>query len=156
LPSTTGLTPPLLYSPIDQSQPQLLPGSLLPAPIPPTEVTESLTEHREPETHASTPVRARRVARPRPPAVPDTHGMALRPSSVPLRVVLPEPPASSLPHITDTESDLARATSPTVIHLLATVVTDPDFESTATFARVTELVDFAARSCLDYVASLVT
>ncbi|CAI7866098.1 unnamed protein product, partial [Closterium sp. NIES-54] len=29
----------------------------------------------------STPVRARRVARPRPPAVPGTHGMALRPSS---------------------------------------------------------------------------
>ncbi|CAI7817045.1 unnamed protein product [Closterium sp. NIES-54] len=82
--------------------------------------------------------------------------MALRPSSVPLRVVLPEPPASSLPHVTDTESDLARAASPTVTHLLATVVTDPDFESTATFARVTELVDFANRSCLDYVVSLVT
>ncbi|CAI7889231.1 unnamed protein product [Closterium sp. NIES-53] len=110
----------------------------------------------------STPVRARRVARPRPPAVPGTHGMALRPSSVPqrvhiclTRVVLPEPPASSLPHVPDLESNLARAASPTVTRLLATAVTDSDFESTAAFALVTELVDFAARSRLDYVASLV-
>ncbi|CAI5952232.1 unnamed protein product [Closterium sp. NIES-64] len=85
-----------------------------------------------------------------------THGMALRPSSVPQRVVLPEPPASSFPHVPDLESNLARATSPIVTRLLATVVTHPNFESTAAFALVTELVDFAARSCLDYVASLVT
>ncbi|CAI7839826.1 unnamed protein product, partial [Closterium sp. NIES-54] len=39
---------------------------------------------------------------------------------------------------------------------LATVVTDPDFESTAAFSVVTELGEFAARSRLDYVASLVT
>ncbi|CAI7912887.1 unnamed protein product, partial [Closterium sp. NIES-54] len=71
-------------------------------------------------------------------------------------VVLPEPPASSLPHVTDPESDLARAASPTVTRLLATVVTDPDFESTAAFSLVTELVDFAARSRVEYVASLVT
>ncbi|CAI7785973.1 unnamed protein product [Closterium sp. NIES-53] len=95
----------------------------------------ALTEHREPETRASTPVRALRVTHPRPSAVPSTHGMALRPSSVPQRVVLPEPPASTLPHIPDLESDLARA---------------------ATFSLVTELVDFAARSHLDYVVSLVT
>ncbi|CAI7865992.1 unnamed protein product [Closterium sp. NIES-54] len=139
-----------------QSQPQLLPGSPLPAPAPHTEVTESLTERREPETCASTPVRAPRVTRPRPPAVPVTHGMTLRPSSVPQRVVLPEPPASSLPHIPDPEFDLARAASPTVTRLLASVVTDHDVESTAAFALVTELVDFATRSCLDYVASLVT
>ncbi|CAI7796169.1 unnamed protein product [Closterium sp. NIES-53] len=82
--------------------------------------------------------------------------MALCPSSVPQRDVLPEPPTSSLPHVPDPESDLARAASPTVTRLLATVVTDPDFESTAAFALVTELVDFAARSRLDYVASLVT
>ncbi|CAI7898058.1 unnamed protein product, partial [Closterium sp. NIES-53] len=81
--------------------------------------------------------------------------MALRPFSVPQRVVLPEPPASSLPHVLDPESDLAHAASPTVNCLLATVVTDPDFESIAAFAPVTELVDFAARSRLDYVASLV-
>ncbi|CAI7766767.1 unnamed protein product [Closterium sp. NIES-53] len=82
--------------------------------------------------------------------------MALRPSSVPQRVVLPEPPASSLPHVPDPESNLARAASPTVTRLLASVVTDPEFESTAAFALVTELVVFAARSHLDYVASLVT
>ncbi|CAI7917345.1 unnamed protein product [Closterium sp. NIES-54] len=33
--------------------------------------------------------------------------MALRPSSVPQRVVLPEPPTSSLPHVPDPEFDLA-------------------------------------------------
>ncbi|CAI7805481.1 unnamed protein product [Closterium sp. NIES-53] len=140
----------------NQSQPQLLLSSPLPAPAPHTEVAESLTERREPETRASTPVRACRVARPRPPAVPGTHDMALRPSSVPQRVVLPEPPASSLPHVPDPESDLACSASPTVTRLLATVVTDPDLESTAAFALVTEQVDFAARSRLDYVAGLVT
>ncbi|CAI7791865.1 unnamed protein product [Closterium sp. NIES-53] len=96
------------------------------------------------------------TTRPCPHAVPDTHGMALCPSSIPQRVVLPEPPASSLPHVPDRESDLARAASPTITGLLATVVTDPDFESTSAFALVTELVGFAARSRLDYVASLVT
>ncbi|CAI7855444.1 unnamed protein product, partial [Closterium sp. NIES-53] len=129
LPSSTGLTTPLLCPPTDQSQPQLLPGSPLPAHAPHTEVTESLTKRHEPETRASTPVRARHVARPHPPAVPSTHGMAIHPSSVPQRVVLHEPPASSLPHVL--ESDLARAASHTQ-------------------------VDFAIRSRLDYVASLVT
>ncbi|CAI7900312.1 unnamed protein product, partial [Closterium sp. NIES-53] len=100
-------------------------------------------------TRASTPVRARRVARPRPSAVPGNHGMALRPSSVPQRVVLLEPPASSLLHVQDPKSNLARAVGPTVTRLLDTVVTDPDFESTAAFALVTKLVDFAARSRLD-------
>ncbi|CAI7864620.1 unnamed protein product [Closterium sp. NIES-53] len=45
-----GTTPPLLF-------PQLLPHSPLPAPAPYTDVTESLTERREPETRASTPER---------------------------------------------------------------------------------------------------
>ncbi|CAI7906037.1 unnamed protein product [Closterium sp. NIES-54] len=85
-----------------------------------------------------------------------THGMAHRPSSVPQRFVLPEPPVSSLPHVPDPEFDLARAASPTVTRLLATVVTDPDFESTAAFALVTELVGFAARSRLDYIESLIS
>ncbi|CAI7902578.1 unnamed protein product [Closterium sp. NIES-53] len=66
----------------DQSQPQLLPGSPLPAPAPYTEVTESLTERCEPRTRASTPIRAGHVARPRPPADPGTHGMALLASLV--------------------------------------------------------------------------
>ncbi|CAI7856416.1 unnamed protein product [Closterium sp. NIES-53] len=152
LPSSTGLPLPLLCPLTDQSQPQLLPGSPLPVPVPHTEVTEC----REPETRTSKPVRARRVARPRPPAVPGTHGMALRPSSVPQRVVLPEPPASSFPHIPNPDSDLACAPSPTITRLPASVVTDPDLDSTAAFALVTEVVDFAARSRLDYVASLVT
>ncbi|CAI7913229.1 unnamed protein product [Closterium sp. NIES-54] len=132
--------------------PQLLPGSPLPAPAPQTEVTGSLTEHCDSETRASIPIRARRVSCPRPPAVQGTHGMALRPSSIPLHVVLPEPPASSLLHVPDPESNLARASSPTVTRLLAT---DPDLESTVAFSLVTELVDLAARSRLDYVASLV-
>ncbi|CAI7823011.1 unnamed protein product [Closterium sp. NIES-53] len=143
-----------LTRPFTRFLPQLLPGSPLPAPTPHAEVTESLTERRELETRASTPVRARCVARPRHP-VPGTHDMALRPSSVPQRVLLPEPPASSLQNVSDPESDLACAASHTITRLLNTVVTDPDFESTAVFALVTELVDFATRSRLDYVASLV-
>ncbi|CAI7794073.1 unnamed protein product, partial [Closterium sp. NIES-54] len=68
----------------------------------------------------------------------------LRPSSVPHRVALPSPPASSLLDVPEPESDLARAASPTVTRLLATVVTDPSFESTASFALVTKLVDYVA------------
>ncbi|CAI7801290.1 unnamed protein product [Closterium sp. NIES-54] len=129
--SSTRLTPPLLCPPTSQTQPQLLPGSPLPAPSPRTEVTASLTARHEPETSASTPTRARRVPRPCPPAVPSTHVMALRPSSVPQHVALPSPPASSLPDVPDPESDLACAASPTVTRLLATIVTNPDFESTS-------------------------
>ncbi|CAI7736959.1 unnamed protein product [Closterium sp. NIES-53] len=154
LSSSTGLPLLLLRPSTDQSQPQLLLGSLLLAPAPHTEVGESLTERHEPETHASTPVRTRRIARPCPPVVLGTHGKALRPSSIPQRVVLSESPASSLPHVPDPESDLPHAASPTVTRLLANVVTIPDLESTTAFALVTELVDFAARSRLDYVASL--
>ncbi|CAI7750377.1 unnamed protein product, partial [Closterium sp. NIES-53] len=52
-----GTTPPLLFPPTDQSKPQLLPGSPLPAPAPHTEVTASLTARHEPKTRASTPHR---------------------------------------------------------------------------------------------------
>ncbi|CAI7903287.1 unnamed protein product [Closterium sp. NIES-54] len=62
---------------------------------------------------------------------------------------------SSLPAVPDTESDLARAASPTVPHLLATFVIDPSFESSATSALVAELVDFATACRLDYATSLV-
>ncbi|CAI7856272.1 unnamed protein product, partial [Closterium sp. NIES-54] len=89
------------------------------------------------------------------PVVPGTHQMALRPSTPPLRVPLPSPPASSLPVLADPASDSLRAASPTVARLLSTVVTDPSFESTAASALVAELVDFAARCLLDYAASLV-
>ncbi|CAI7787177.1 unnamed protein product, partial [Closterium sp. NIES-54] len=43
----------------------------------------------------------------------------------------------------------------TVTHLLATVVTDPSFESVVASALVTELVAFAAHCRLDYAACLV-
>ncbi|CAI7871732.1 unnamed protein product [Closterium sp. NIES-53] len=137
-------------------QPQLLPGSPLPGPAPYTKVTKPLTGRREPKTRDSKPVRARCVARLRHPVVPGTHVMALRPSSIPHCVPLPSPPASSLRNGPDPASDLARAASPTITRLLTTVVTDPEFESTAAFSLVTELVEFAARRRLDYVASLAT
>ncbi|CAI7774071.1 unnamed protein product [Closterium sp. NIES-53] len=46
--SATGLTPPLLCPPLDQSQPPLQRASSLPAPSPYTEQTGGLTERREP------------------------------------------------------------------------------------------------------------
>ncbi|CAI7821542.1 unnamed protein product, partial [Closterium sp. NIES-54] len=88
-------------------------------------------------------------------AVPGTHKMTLRPSTAPLRVPLPSPPASSLPVLADPTSDSLRAACPTVARLLCTVVTDPFFDSTAASALVAELVDIAARCRLDYAASLV-
>ncbi|CAI7791000.1 unnamed protein product [Closterium sp. NIES-53] len=60
-------------------------------------------------------------------------------------------PAPTLWHF----SDLARAASPTVSCLLATVVNDPSFDSTAASALVAELVDFAATCRLDYATALV-
>ncbi|CAI5465009.1 unnamed protein product [Closterium sp. Yama58-4] len=116
----------------------LPPDSPLPATLPYTEQPESLTERREPESRPASPVRtvrrARRVPRPRPPPVPGTHTMALRPSSAPQRVPLSSPPASSLPDVPDPESDAIHAAHPTVTRLLATVVTDPSFESAAASA----------------------
>ncbi|CAI5471978.1 unnamed protein product [Closterium sp. Yama58-4] len=145
LPSSTGLP--------------LQPGSPLPAPSPYTEQIDSLTERCEPASRPASPVRAvrtgRRVPRQRPPPFRDTHTMTLRPSYVPHRVPLPSPCESSLPHVPDPESDLVRAASQTVTRLLATIVTDPSFESTAASALVAELVDFAAACRLDYAASLV-
>ncbi|CAI7787655.1 unnamed protein product [Closterium sp. NIES-54] len=81
--------------------------------------------------------------------------MTLRPSTAPLRVPLPSPPESSLPILADPASHSLCAASPTVARLLFTVVTDPSFESTAALALVAELVDVAARSRLDYAASLI-
>ncbi|CAI7845635.1 unnamed protein product [Closterium sp. NIES-54] len=157
LPSSTGLTPPLLCPLPDQSQPPLLPGSPLPAPSPYPAQTCSPAKRREPESRLASPDRTDNCAcRPCPPHVTGTHTMALRPSSVPLRVALPSPPVSSLPNVLDPESDLARAASPTVTLFLVTVVTDPSFESTVASTLVTELVEFAATRRLDFVASIVT
>ncbi|CAI7754206.1 unnamed protein product [Closterium sp. NIES-53] len=142
--------------PPDQSQPPLPSASPPPAPSPYTEKTSGLTERREPAARPVSCVRtARRVPRSRPPPVPSMHAMALRPSSVPLRVPLPAPPESSLPEVPDPESDCARAASPTVSRLLATAVTDPSFESAAAFALVAELLDFAATCRVDYAIALV-
>ncbi|CAI7898404.1 unnamed protein product [Closterium sp. NIES-54] len=114
------------------------------------EQSGSLTERREPASRPVSPVRtARRAPHSRPSPVPDTHAMALRPSSLPLRVPLPAPPESSLPFVPDPESDRARAASPTVSRLLATAVTDPSFECAAASALVAELLDFAAACRLD-------
>ncbi|CAI7865474.1 unnamed protein product [Closterium sp. NIES-53] len=155
VPSSTSLTPLLLCKPPDQSQPPLLSASPPPAP-PYTEKSGGLRERCEPASRPVSPVRtARRIPRSRPPPVLGTHAMALRPSSVPLRVPLPAPLDSSLPELPDPESDRARAASPTVSLLLATAVTDPSLESAAASALVAELVDFAAACRLDYATALV-
>ncbi|CAI7911028.1 unnamed protein product [Closterium sp. NIES-54] len=136
---STGPPPPLECPLPVPSQFQLQPVSSLPAPSPYTGPTGGLAERREPASRPASPVRAARTSgrspRQRPP-----------PSS---------PPVSSLPALTDPASDSLRAASPTVVRLLANVVTDPSFESTAASALVAELVDFAARCRLDSAASLV-
>ncbi|CAI7819092.1 unnamed protein product [Closterium sp. NIES-54] len=110
----------------------LQPGSPLPAPSPYTELTGGLPERHQPASRPVSPFRTvrtgrtgRRVPRERPPAVPGTHLMALRPSSASQRVPLLSPPASSL-HV-----------------------------SAAASALAAELVDFAAACRLDYAAILV-
>ncbi|CAI7928429.1 unnamed protein product [Closterium sp. NIES-54] len=156
LPPSPGPAPPLECLQPVQSQSQLQHVSPLPAPSPYAGPTGGLAECREPASRPASPVRtSRRTPRPRPPAVPGTHQMTLRPSTAPLRVPLPSPPASSLPVLADPASDSLRAASPTVTRLLSTIVTDPSFEYTAASALVAELVDFAARYRLVYAASLV-
>ncbi|CAI7773309.1 unnamed protein product [Closterium sp. NIES-54] len=155
-PSSPGLTPPLLCPPLDQSHPPLQPASPLRAPSPYTEQSGGLTERREPASRLVSPVHtARSAPRSRPPPVPGTHAMALRPPSIPLRVPLPAPPESSLPEVPDPESDRARAICPAVSRLLAAAVTDPSFESTTASALVAELLEFAAACRLDYATALV-
>ncbi|CAI7751247.1 unnamed protein product [Closterium sp. NIES-54] len=133
------------------------PASPLPAPSPYTEQSGGLTKRREPASCPVSPVfSARRVPRSRPPPVPGTHAMALRPSSVPLRVPLGATPESSLPEVPDPEFDHGRAARPTVSRLFATAVTDPSFESAAASALVAELLDFAAACRLDYATALVS
>ncbi|CAI7895977.1 unnamed protein product [Closterium sp. NIES-53] len=153
-PPSPGPPPPFLSPSPVQSQSQLQPASPLPGPSLYSGPTSGLMERREPESRpvspesrpaspesrSALPVRAvRRVSRPRPPPVPDTHSMTLRPSTAPQRVPLPSPPASSLPVGLDMKSDSLRAASPAVTHFMATAVTDPLFESTAASALVTEL-----------------
>ncbi|CAI7887826.1 unnamed protein product [Closterium sp. NIES-54] len=159
LPSSTGLTPSLLCPPPHQTQPQLQLDSALPSP-PYAEQTESLRERHEPESRPASPVRAVRTGH----RVSLVRVLLLFPAltlwhfvftSVPLRLSLPSPPTSSHADCPHLESNLARAASPTVPRLLATVFTDPSFESTAVSALVAELVDFAAACRLDYADSIV-
>ncbi|CAI7822640.1 unnamed protein product [Closterium sp. NIES-53] len=127
-------------------------GTVRPRPY----FSADLTERREHASRLVSPIRtARRVPRSRPPPLPGTHAMALRPSSIPLRAPLPAPPESSLPEVPDPESDRARAANPTVSRLLATATTDPSFEFAAASALIAELLDFAAACRLDYATSLV-
>ncbi|CAI7885173.1 unnamed protein product, partial [Closterium sp. NIES-54] len=138
------------------SQPPLQPASPLPAPSPYTEKTGGLTERREPVSRpASRVCTGCRVPHQRPPPVPGTHHMAFRPSFVPLRVPQPSPPASSLADSADPKCDLVCAANLTIPRLLATVVSDPSFESTAASALAAELGEFAAACRLDYAGSLI-
>ncbi|CAI7828295.1 unnamed protein product, partial [Closterium sp. NIES-54] len=150
--------PPLEFPQPVQSQSPLQPVAPLPTP-PYTGPIGGLAERREPVSRPASPVRitrtSHRAPRLRPPVVPGTHQMALRPSIAPLCVPLPSPPESSLPVLPDLESDSLRAATPTVARLLSTVVTGPSFESTAASALVAELVDFASRCRLDYTTRLV-
>ncbi|CAI7858793.1 unnamed protein product [Closterium sp. NIES-53] len=138
LPPSSGPAPSLECPPPVQSESQLQLASPLPAPSPYAGPTGGLAERREPESRPASLVRTARtscrVPRLRPPAVPGTHQMALRPSTSPQRVPLPSPPTSSLPVLADPASNSLRAASPTVTRLLATVVTDPSFESTGASA----------------------
>ncbi|CAI7901185.1 unnamed protein product [Closterium sp. NIES-53] len=123
--------------------------------IPLRQQSAGLTERREPASHLVSHVCiAHRVPRPRPPPVPGTHAMALRPSSVALCVPLPPPPESSLPAVPAPESDLVRAASPTVSRFLTSVVADPSFESTAASSLFAKLLDFAAACRLDDATAL--
>ncbi|CAI7799492.1 unnamed protein product, partial [Closterium sp. NIES-54] len=135
LPPSTSPAPPLVCPQLVQSQSQLQPASPLPVPSPYTGPTRGLAERLKPASRPALLVRAartsRRAPRPRPPAVPGTHQMAMRPSTAPLHVPPPDP------------------------GLLATVVTDPSIEFTAASALVAELVDFAARCRLEYATNLV-
>ncbi|CAI5972340.1 unnamed protein product [Closterium sp. NIES-64] len=87
-------------------------------------------------------------------AVPAGSGGAARPRPY-FVLLLQQVLESSLPVLADPESNSLCAASPSVTRILATIVTDPSFQSSAASAFVAELVDFAACCRLDYTASLV-
>ncbi|CAI7825553.1 unnamed protein product [Closterium sp. NIES-54] len=154
--SSTSPPPPFLCPPPDHSWQPLQPVSPLPVPSPYTEQPGGLVVRRELASRPVLPVRtACRAPRSRPPPLPGMHTMALRPSTVPLRVFLPAPPESSLPEVPDPESDRARATSPTGSCVFTIAVNDPSFESAAASALDAELLDFAAACRLDYASAIV-
>ncbi|CAI7871334.1 unnamed protein product [Closterium sp. NIES-53] len=127
VPSSNSLPSPLLCPPLDQWQPLLQPASPLPAPSPYTEQSSALRKRREPASRPVLFVRtARRAPCPRPPPVPGTHAMALRPSSVPLRVPLPAPPESSLPEDRQEDFECLAAAVPRFASMLLAPEGDPD------------------------------
>ncbi|CAI7837623.1 unnamed protein product [Closterium sp. NIES-54] len=129
--SSTGLPPPFLCPPPDQSQPPLQPASPLPVPSPYTEKSRGLTERHEPASRpVSSVCTACRAPRSRPPPVPGTHTMALRPSSFLCLLLL----------------------SPLFLRSLTLSLTD---RSAATSALVAELLDFVAACRLDYASALL-
>ncbi|CAI7822495.1 unnamed protein product, partial [Closterium sp. NIES-53] len=155
-PPSSAFTPRLLCPPPDQSQPPLQPASPLPAPSPYSEQSSGLTERCEPASRPGLPVRPPcRIPRSCPPPVPGAHAMTLRPSCVPLRVPLPDPPESVLLEVPDPASDRAHAATPIVARLLATAVNYSSFESAAVSALIAELLDLATAYRLDYATTLV-
>ncbi|CAI7849569.1 unnamed protein product, partial [Closterium sp. NIES-54] len=68
---------------------------------------------------------------------------------------VPPPPSSLPPPDAILRQVFIRAANPIVSNLLATVDTDPSFESTTASSLVAKLVDFAAACRLDYATSLV-
>ncbi|CAI7807942.1 unnamed protein product [Closterium sp. NIES-53] len=97
--------------------------------------------------------RARRIP---PPPIPGMHTMTLRPSSVPQRVALPSPPASSLPDVHDPESDLVHAATPTVTRFQAIFLTDPSFDFSAVPALVTKLLELECfTAAVPYLAAML-
>ncbi|CAI7843811.1 unnamed protein product [Closterium sp. NIES-54] len=100
LPPSTGPSPLVECPQPVPSQSQFQPASPLPSPSPYAGPTGGLAERREPVSRPASPVRAARPggrgSRQRPPPVPGTHQMSLRPSTAPLRAPLPSPPQSLL------------------------------------------------------------
>ncbi|CAI7904107.1 unnamed protein product [Closterium sp. NIES-54] len=98
---------------------------------------------------------SRRIPSQSQPAVSGPPLVVRRPSSPSPIFPLPPSPPSSLSVVADPASDRFCAEHSTVTHLLATVATDPSFESATSSALVAELVAFGAHCRLDYATSLV-
>ncbi|CAI7881290.1 unnamed protein product [Closterium sp. NIES-53] len=142
LPSSTGLP--------------LQPGSPLPAPSPYTEQPGGLAKCHELASRPVSPLSSsRRIPSQSQPAVSGPPLVVRRPSSPSPIFPLPPSPPSSLSVVADPASDRFCAEHSTVTHLLATVATDPSFESATSSALVAELVAFGAHCRLDYATSLV-
>ncbi|CAI7759096.1 unnamed protein product [Closterium sp. NIES-53] len=118
----------------------LQPASHLHGPSPYSGPTRGLMEHRKPES-CPTSLESR-------PASPES-----RPASPEFRLASPVCAVCTSRRVPQTDS--LRTASPVFTRLLATIVTNPSFESTAASALVAELVDFVAHCRLDYAASLV-